>query len=138
MGSRKGSRKCRRKCRRMGSLKCRRMGRRKCRRKKKANSNPYRTYRGGAAMKTHIKQISYQNGEVIKLKNKRLKLIKDENIGYFVSFKTLSNDPSPRATHLVFKNKIVVTTLRITTESAMSLMLALKNQLVKDGIILEE
>lgn len=89
-------------------------------------------------MSNRIKRISYQNGEVIKLKNKRLELVKDKNIGYFVSFKTLSNDPSPRATHLVFKDKIVVTTLRITTESAMSLMLALKAQLVKDGIIREE
>lgn len=93
------------------------------------------TSKGGAAMTKHIRQFSYQNGEVIKLKNRKIELIKDENNGYFVSFRVLSDDLSPRATHLVFKDKIVVTTLRITTESAMCLMLALKAQLEKDGIV---
>lgn len=86
-------------------------------------------------MTKHIRQFSYQNGEVIKLKNRKIELIKDEETGYFVSFRVLSDDPSPRATHLVFKDKIVVTTLRITTESAMGLILALKAQLEKDGIV---
>lgn len=82
-----------------------------------------------------IKKYSYRNGEVFKYKNTRLKLLSLDSEEYGIEFKILSEDLRRRSFHIVEKNKIVITGIRISREAAICLMVGLQEQLKKDGII---
>ena len=78
-------------------------------------------------------RFSYPNSELIKTKNKRCHIFKQED-SYYVEFAVLSEDHKPRALHQVDRG-IVTTGLQISTEGALALMIALREQLKKDGVI---
>ena len=84
-----------------------------------------------------ISQHSYKNAEQFKFKNTRIEIVSLPNEDYGIKFKILSKDTSPRTIHIVEKNKIVTTIMRISSEAALSIMLGLQDQLRKDGIICE-
>ena len=72
------------------------------------------------------------NVELRKWKNARV-IVQSIEEKYIVQFKVLSDDLKPRALHKVIRNKVVVTTLGLSTEAAISLFDALLEQLAKDG-----
>jgi len=78
---------------------------------------------------------SYKNAETFKYKNARVRVVSLPEEQYELDLTVLSEDTSPRTIHTVEKGKIVTTTMRISKEGALSLMLGLQRQLAKDGII---
>lgn len=82
-----------------------------------------------------IKQYSYSNSEYFKFDNTRVNIISLKNDNYIIEFKILTDDTSPRAIHIVKKNKIVTTVIKITKESALSIIIGLQELLKKDCII---
>lgn len=82
-----------------------------------------------------IENYSYKNGELFKFKNTRVQVVSLPAEEYGIEFTVLSKDTSPRTTHIVKKNKVVTTVMRMSTEAAISLMTGIQKQLHKDGII---
>lgn len=89
-------------------------------------------------MSNKIKQIgkcSYPNAELFKYNNARVQIISLPTESYAIELKVLSTDLRPRALHIVKKDRIVTTGLRISKEAALSIMIGLQEQLRKDGVI---
>lgn len=86
-------------------------------------------------MKEPEKIIRYKNSEVFKFKNKRVSVITRKNGDYVIEMKTLSEDHEPRAYHKVSRGKMVTTAIALTPDSALSIMLGLKQRLKEDGVI---
>jgi hypothetical protein len=82
----------------------------------------------------NFERTSYTDAEVIKQKNKRLAVIKTADNQYQLGFRQLSPDPRPRAKHY-YERGIVTTSIACSVEGALGLYLALKAQLIKDGVI---
>lgn len=80
-----------------------------------------------------MRQIKYKNATKIKLKNKSVCVVSDEeNNNLYLNFKILSeleHINTPRAIHLSIKNKAVSTSLMLTKESAIALYFALQSEL---------
>jgi hypothetical protein len=83
-----------------------------------------------------FERTSYIDAELIKQKNKRLAVIKTADDQYQLGFKILSPDSRPRAKHH-YERGIVTTSIACSVEGAVALYLALKAQLIKDGVITE-
>lgn len=81
-----------------------------------------------------IKSEKYKDGSIHKYKNSRVLVSSFEKDKYIIQMKTLSNDLRERTLHKVIGDKIVVTTLAISKESAISLIMGLTNLLAKDGL----
>jgi hypothetical protein len=81
-----------------------------------------------------FERTSYNDAEVIKQKNKRLAVIKTADDQYKLGFRQLSPDPRPRAKHY-YERGIVTTSINLSFEGTLGLYLALKAQLIKDGVI---
>jgi len=82
-----------------------------------------------------IQRYNYKNAEVYKFDNTRVQVVSLATNDYGIELKVLSADLTPRAIHSVKKDKIITTGLRISKEAALSLMLGLREQLKKDGVI---
>lgn len=82
-----------------------------------------------------IKKYSSQNAEFFKYENARVQVISLLTGGYGIQLKVLSEDLTPRSFHVVKKEKVVITGMRISKEAALSLMIGLQEQLRKDGVI---
>jgi hypothetical protein len=65
-----------------------------------------------------------------KLKNKRVTVMEHNNF-YYLEFKTLHENLSPRAVHQVQKDKIVITGIKISEESAFALYECLRATLIE-------
>lgn len=85
-------------------------------------------------MKT-IKRYSYQNAELFKYENARVALVSLPTDEYHIELKVLSKDIRPRASHIVKKDRIVLTSIKITEQAALSLLIGLQEQLHKNGVI---
>jgi len=86
-------------------------------------------------MKEPEKIIRYTDSDVFKFKNKRISVVTRKNGDYVIEMKVLSEDHEPRAHHDVSKGKMVTTAIALTPESALAIMLGLKQRLKEDGII---
>ena len=86
-----------------------------------------------------IKRTIYPNAELFKFENARVQIVslptEEYGVNYGIEFKILSNDLAPRAFHKTEKDKIVSTLLKISKESALSLMVGFQERLKKDGVI---
>jgi hypothetical protein len=82
-----------------------------------------------------IQKNSYPNAELFKYENARVQVVSLKTKDYGIEFKILSEETTPRAFHIVTKNKIVTTGLKLSKEAALSLMIGLQEQLRKDGVI---
>ena len=82
-----------------------------------------------------IKKYSYPNAELFKYENARVQVVSLPTEDYGIELKVLSEDIRPRAFHIVKKDKVITTGMRISKEAALSLMIGLQEQLRKDGVI---
>jgi len=82
-----------------------------------------------------IKRFSYLNAEVFKYENARTQVDALETGEYGIQFKIRTNDLSPRSFHIVKRDKIVMTGIRLSKEAALSIMVGLQELLRKDGVI---
>ena len=81
-----------------------------------------------------FKRTSYPDAEFVKFKNRRVVVIKTADDQYQLGFRQLSPDTRPRAKHY-YDRGIVTTLIAGSIEGALALYLALKAQLIKDGVI---
>ena len=78
--------------------------------------------------------IKYKNATQVKLKNRRVTVFPIQE-DVCIDLKTISSDLEPRASHVVYKDKIVKTTIKITEEAALALFVCLSEELTKKGLI---
>ena len=78
------------------------------------------------------KKTIYLNATEYKLENKRVRVGKDDDDGFVIETKTLSNDHTVRALHRVDKDCIVVTGIKVSREAAMCIMDGLHSQLFNE------
>lgn len=72
-----------------------------------------------------IKVKRYANGVVAKLRNRTVAIFPQEDNDFIFEFKKVTNDLQPHAYHSVIKDKIVVTSIRLTEEATQALFIAL-------------
>lgn len=78
--------------------------------------------------------IKYKDATQVKLKNRRVAVFpKGEDL--IVKLTTISSDLEPRAAHIVHRDKLVTTAIRITDEAALALFVCLHEELLKKGLI---
>lgn len=79
--------------------------------------------------------VSYNNATECKFKNRRVAVIKDDSSkDLYIQFKILTDKESantPSAAHDVIKDKIKITTVRLSNEAAKALYISLGLQLKK-------
>ena len=78
--------------------------------------------------------IKYKNATKVKLKNRRV-IVFPVQEDLCIKLKTISSDLQPRASHIIYKNKLVNTTIKITDEAALALFICLGEELAKKGLI---
>lgn len=81
-----------------------------------------------------LKRKEYSNATVFKYGKSKVNVATIESDGYMIEFSTISDDHRPRGLHKVVKNR-VFTGIKLSNEAAISLMIGLRNQLAKSGII---
>lgn len=86
---------------------------------------------------TKMKRFDYENAQIVKFKNCKVQVTSFTE-GYTVELIRLCEDTSPKAVHTVKRNKVVITGIKISREGAMALMIALQEQLLKEGIAIKE
>jgi hypothetical protein len=82
-----------------------------------------------------ITKTEHPNAQIFKYDNARVCVISLPTDDYAIHLKTLSDNHTVRALHKVERNKIVVTGIRVSREDAISIMIGLKEQLRKDGVL---
>lgn len=84
--------------------------------------------------KIKIKRISYPNGEILKIENRRVIIQETPEGEFLIQFRILSDEHSPRAVHVVERGKIVITQIKMSSESAFVLLQGLQFQINKQKI----
>lgn len=86
-------------------------------------------------MKHVNKLFSTPNAAIVKMYNKRIQLVYDKHDkdGYILELLTMSGDVNlPRAKHLNLRNKVAVTSMKISREAVEGLYLCLADMLKRD------
>lgn len=95
-----------------------------------------------AEIKKHRREImktmritQYSNATSAKTKNRRVSVQRSsDGDGFNVEFLVVDGDTHPRAFHNLERDKMVVTTVGITNESAMALLVCLLDELKRCGM----
>jgi hypothetical protein len=84
---------------------------------------------------SRIKITTYHNYTCGKIHNSRVFAAQGSDNNINIQFNILSDDHTPRALHLVEKNKIVITGLKISHDAALALYVALGAELEKLNLL---
>ena len=85
-----------------------------------------------------IQLTRYANATKLKFKNRRVGVTSIENNEFIIELKTLCKKEDANTPHSIHKNfgdKIVVTGIKVSSEAALSILIGLREELKKAGVI---